>query len=149
MDVSQETQTRLVVARQAIEDLNKAASQKADSGSLEPAIEVLERNVSGASKKFLAATKPEKLKRTSATTPRKKRSNDPKLDAGWVTLRFRITLDQRQVVMAAMERAREIAQVNNKMWKGVALEYVAADFLASHGFPNEIPQARDPSGPEV
>lgn len=148
MDVSPETQTRLVVARQAIEDLNKAASQKADSGALEPAIETLERNVSGASKKFLAATKPEKLKR-GAPGPRKKRSKDPKLESGWVTLRFRITMDQRQVIMAAMERAREIAQVNNKMWKGVALEYVAADFLASHGFPQAIPQATDPTGPEA
>lgn len=147
MDVSQETQTRLIVARQAIEDLNKEACQKADSGSLEPAIETLERNVSGASKKFLAATKPERLTR-SKSPPQKKRSKDPKLEQGWVTLRFRITMDQRQVIMAAMERVREIAQVNDKMWKGVALEYVAADFLASHGVPQNVPQATDPTGSE-
>lgn len=146
MDVSQETQTRLIVARQAIEDLNKEACKKADSGSLEPAVETLERNVSGASKKFLAATKAERLTR-SKSPPRKKRSKDPKLEQGWVTLRFRITMDQRQVIMAAMERSREIAQVNNKMWKGVALEYVAADFLASHGVPQNVPQATDPTGP--
>lgn len=149
MDVSNETQTRLVVARQAIEDLNRSAVTKADSGSLEPIVESLERDVSGASKRFLAATKPEKLTVAGQTPKRTQRSQDPKLGDGWVTLRFRITVDQRKVIMNAMERCKELAGVEGKMWKGIALEYVAADFIASHGAPKQdAPEADAPTGPE-
>ena len=150
MDLTNETKSKLVVARSAMEALNDTAKKNADGGGLSEEVAVLERDVAGASTKFLSATKPEKL--TAAVGKKKakraKRSQDPKLEDGWVTLRFRITPDQREVIAAAMERARELSDIQDrKQWKGVALEYVAADFIASHGMPAQIPDADNPKGP--
>jgi hypothetical protein len=147
MDISRETETRLIVARQAIQDLSKTATAKADSGKLEPDLEALERDVSTAGNRFLVATKDERLLR-GRHSKKVGRGSDPKLGDGWVTLRFRITLSQREIIMAAMERAKEMADVEGRGWKGVALEYVAADYLASHGMPSKVPAPENPRGPE-
>lgn len=95
--------------------------------------EVLLRNAHGASNRFLVNTEKHKLEKL----PKKPRSKDPKLEDGWVTLRFRITEAQRDIVDAAMKRAKEISEIKGKLWKGVALEWVASDFLAGHGYPGE------------
>lgn len=149
MDISKETETRLLVARQAIEDLKTTAEGQANSGTLKPDVESLEMDVVGAGSRFLSDTKDAKL--TVAHKQKKdsksnQRRYDPKLSDGWVSLRFRVTVDQRIVIAAAMERAREIAGIEGKLWKGVALEYVAADFLAGHGAPQSIPQAVTDTG---
>ncbi len=147
MDITQQTQSKLIVARTAIESLKKTADGSASGGGLSPEIAVLERDVIGASSKFLFATKKEKL--TSQVAQKKiNRSKDPKIEDGWVTLRFRITPDQRHIIMAAMERAREMSNLGGaKQWKGISLEYVAADFLASHGPPVNVPDPQNPRGP--
>ena len=124
-----------------MEELRQTAKTQIDGGKLHPDTESLERDVSGATNKFLSDTKDEKLKNSKRVRPGK----DPKLEDGWTTLRFRITLEQRDIVMAAMAKTKELSgKVGGKLWKGVALEWVAADFLASYGYPKD-PSAPDPS----
>jgi hypothetical protein len=133
MDISPTTAAELVKARGAISLLQDTAKKAAAQEEHERA--ELERDVAAASKAFLSQTEPEKL--DLQVRAAKRVGKDPSLDQGWVTLRFRITVEQRDVIWGAMERAREIAQVPGKLWKGVALEYVAADFVAGHGMPGD------------
>jgi len=136
-DLTAETKKKLIKARNVMEDLKQEAETHIASGGLDPDTEVVERDVSGATNKFLSDTKDEKLTRKRRVRPNK----DPKLEDGWTTLRFRITLEQRDIIMAAMERAKELStQIPGKRaWKGVMLEYVAAEFLASNGYPQTTP----------
>ena len=137
--VSSRTEKRLETARQSIASLEKTAREQADSGTLPHDVVETELDVAAAGKKFLRATDENKL--GQKTNKEKGRGADPKLEDGWTTLRFRISLEQRDVIAAAMERAREIADtIDGKLWKGVALEYLAAEFLAAHGAPTEIPE---------
>lgn len=139
-NLSNQTLAKLTEARLVIEELEDMAVRQANSGSLPAAVETVERDVAGASKKFLRDTRDEKLE------PKEKKHSkgpSPKIENGWVTLRFRITLEQRDIIAAAMERAREIQGLQGSLWKGVALEWVAADFLAGNGWPSDMSGCQD------
>ena len=88
--------------------------------------------IAGAGSKFLAETELARIARKANRKPR--RQNDPKLEEGWVTLRFRITEQQRAVVEAACDKVLELSGKDKKgAYKGWALEMCCADFLAGHG----------------
>lgn len=94
----------------------------------------VETAIAGAGQKFLADTDMEAVAGKIQRKAAKRRSNDPKLDEGWVTLRFRITPEQRNVVEAAIDKAVEMAGKDKSgAYKGWGLEMVCADFLAGQG----------------
>lgn len=114
-------------ARNEVVELQKAAN------NMESTIgeDVTTTEVSKASAAFLKRTSPEKLDVIKNKKPRV--NNDPKASEGWYTLRFRVSEAQRDVIYNAMNRVKEVAGIEEKAWKGIALEYVCADFLASYG----------------
>jgi len=119
---------QLAVARTAVTMLRQGIEKKAEVETLSDDEQQVFKDVKGASARFLNATEVDKL-------DRKPRSKDPKQEDGWFTLRFRITEDQKDVIMNACKRAKEVAELEGRVWKGVALEWVCADFLAGHGMP--------------
>lgn len=130
--LSDETKDSLDKARGVISELRDTAKSSAKILKAHPELHSNELDIAGASNKFLADTTEARIAKPPA---KPRRANDPKIEEGWVTLRFRITEEQRTIINAAMDKAKEIAEVEGRLWKGVALEYVAADFLSSHGFP--------------
>lgn len=116
--------------RQRVEALKDKISQRLlviNDEEIEPFL----KDVRGASTSFLTKTSIDKVLEKRENSER--RRNDPKLEDGWVTLRFRITETQRDLLNDVLDRVREIAGIQGRLWKGVALEWLCADFIAGHG----------------
>ena len=99
-----------------------------------PRQDEVENEIANAGQKFLAATDLVNVQGKLARKANPRRAHDPKIEEGFVTLRFRITLDQRDVVMAAIDKAIEQSgRDKGKAYKGWGLEMVCAEFLAGCG----------------
>lgn len=125
-----EIATGIEDTRQAVEALKDKITARLPIINDEE-IEPFLKDVRGASTSFLTKTSIDKALEKREKNER--RGYDPKLEDGWVTLRFRITQKQRDMLNEALERVKETAGISGRLWKGVALEWLCADFLAGHG----------------
>ena len=57
-------------------------------------------------------------------------ANRPTRDKGWVSLSFRVTEGQRDVVRQAMAEHKVAAGLTGRVWHGTAIEAICAEYLA-------------------
>jgi len=129
----------LVAAREQVGVLSETVKRELGNAAADTDVEVTLRDVRGAANSFINKTKPGKLGEKKPYS----KGKDPTLKDGWVALRFRLTEEQKDVVVAALSRSRQLApgiEASKKLWMNIHMERIAAEFIATHGTVVEDPE---------